>query len=86
MAKRTEQAAVTTARARLATERGGVRKDWGGRLPFALVYPNSYQIGMSNLGLQVIYRLLNAKPERRLRARLLRPARARRDPRTRRHD
>ncbi|PZC49975.1 MAG: Radical SAM superfamily enzyme YgiQ, UPF0313 family [Chloroflexi bacterium] len=63
MAKRTERSAVTTARARLATERGGVRKDWGGRLPFALVYPNSYQIGMSNLGLQVIYRLLNAKAD-----------------------
>lgn len=40
-----------------------MEKDWGGRLPFALVYPNSYGIGMSNLGLQVIYRLLNAKPD-----------------------
>ena len=63
MARRTEQSGVATARARLSRERGGVRKDWGGRLPFALVYPNSYRIGMSNLGLQVIYRLLNAKPD-----------------------
>ena len=38
-------------------------KDWGGRLPFVLVYPNSYYIGMSNLGLQAIYSLLNAKPD-----------------------
>ena len=63
MAKRSERSSVATARARLSRERGAVRKDWGGRLPFALVYPNSYRIGMSNLGLQVIYRLLNAKPE-----------------------
>jgi radical SAM superfamily enzyme YgiQ (UPF0313 family) len=35
-------------------------KDWGGKLPFAFVYPNSYFIGMSNLGLQAIYGFLNA--------------------------
>jgi len=36
-----------------------IRKDWHGRTRFALVYPNRYHIGMSNLGFQSVYRLLN---------------------------
>jgi radical SAM superfamily enzyme YgiQ (UPF0313 family) len=44
---------------RLAREQGTVIKDWGGRLPIALVYPNSYYIGMSNLGIHALYRFLN---------------------------
>ncbi len=44
---------------RLAKEQGAVVKDWGGRLPVALVYPNSYYLGMSNLGVHAIYRMLN---------------------------
>jgi radical SAM superfamily enzyme YgiQ (UPF0313 family) len=47
------------ARYRLSRETGTVIKDWGGRLPIALVYPNSYFIGMSNLGLHTIYKLLD---------------------------
>ena len=46
-------------RYRLSQETGTVIKDWGGRLPVALVYPNSYYIGMSNLGIHTIYKLLN---------------------------
>ncbi|UCC16801.1 MAG: radical SAM protein, partial [Dehalococcoidales bacterium] len=46
-------------RHRLSRETGTVIKDWGGRLPIALVYPNSYYIGMSNLGIHTIYELLN---------------------------
>ncbi|MFO7784044.1 MAG: radical SAM protein [Thermodesulfobacteriota bacterium] len=46
-------------RKRLAGEKGVVRKDWGGRLSVALVYPNTYGVGMSSLGLQVVYDLLN---------------------------
>ena len=46
-------------RERLAREEGTIIKDWGGRLPVALVYPNSYYIGMSNLGLHALYSLLN---------------------------
>ena len=42
-----------------AREEGTIVKDWGGRYPVALVYPGSYRVGMSNLGLQVIYGLLN---------------------------
>ena len=44
---------------RLAREQGTVIKDWGGRLPIALVYPNSYYLGMSNLGIHALYRFLN---------------------------
>jgi radical SAM superfamily enzyme YgiQ (UPF0313 family) len=47
----------------LAQEQGTVRKDWGGRVAVALVYPNSYAVGMSNLGFQTIYRHLNALPD-----------------------
>jgi radical SAM superfamily enzyme YgiQ (UPF0313 family) len=43
----------------LSREEGTVIKDWGGRLPIALIYPNSYYLGMSNLGIHAIYRLLN---------------------------
>ena len=63
MAKHTLSQSVTTARRRLAAETGTVTKDWGGRLPLALVYPNSYYLGMSNLGLQAIYALLNARSD-----------------------
>ncbi|MFC1998026.1 radical SAM protein [Chloroflexota bacterium] len=44
----------------LEHEQGTVIKDWGGRIPIALVYPNSYYVGMSNLGFQAIYGLLNS--------------------------
>lgn len=42
-----------------AEEIGTVRKDWRGRTRIALVYPNHYHVGMSNLGLQTVYGLLN---------------------------
>jgi radical SAM superfamily enzyme YgiQ (UPF0313 family) len=44
----------------LARERGYVRKPHGGRLRVALAFPNTYFVGMSNLGLQTTYRLFNA--------------------------
>src|SRR5687767_8110871 len=47
----------------LATEEGASRKDRGGRLAIALVYPNTYAVGMSNLGFQTIYSHLNALPD-----------------------
>jgi len=47
----------------LDTEEGAVRKDRGGRLAVALVYPNTYAVGMSNLGFQTIYAHLNALPD-----------------------
>ncbi len=51
------------AHALLAAEQGTVRKDWGGKIAVALVYPNTYSVGMSNLGFQTIYRHLNALPD-----------------------
>ena len=45
-----------------AGERGALRKEPGGRLGVALVYPNVYRIGMANLGVHAVYRLLNADP------------------------
>ncbi|MBU0991652.1 MAG: radical SAM protein [Proteobacteria bacterium] len=43
----------------LLNETGAVKKDWRGRISVALVYPNSYYVGMSNLGFQAVYRMLN---------------------------
>ena len=52
---------ISLYRARLAKEKGAVKKDWGGRLPIALAYPNHYRTGMSNLGFQIVYHLFNKK-------------------------
>jgi radical SAM superfamily enzyme YgiQ (UPF0313 family) len=51
---------VEVQRRRLGREVGTVRKDWGGRLPIALCYPNSYAVGMCNLGFQSVYGLFNS--------------------------
>ncbi|MGB9723183.1 MAG: radical SAM protein [Chloroflexia bacterium] len=48
---------------RLAGEEGTVRKDWGGRLPVALIFPNRYPLAMANLGFQTLYGLLNAEAD-----------------------
>lgn len=47
----------------LSQEEGTTYKDWGGRLPVALVYANSYRVGMSSLGLHTLYRLFNNEPD-----------------------
>lgn len=44
-------------------EDGAIRKNWGGKLPIALVWPNSYRVGMSSLALHTIYRLFNDEPD-----------------------
>jgi radical SAM superfamily enzyme YgiQ (UPF0313 family) len=51
----------TRARELLSKEVGYVRKPHGGRLRVALAFPNTYFVGMSNLGLQTVYRLFNAE-------------------------
>jgi radical SAM superfamily enzyme YgiQ (UPF0313 family) len=51
---------VEVQRKRLAREQGTIRKDWGGRVPIALCYPNSYAVGMCNLGFQSVYALFNS--------------------------
>ncbi len=43
----------------LSKEKGTVFKDPGGKINIALVYPNTYAVGMSSLGFQGIYGLLN---------------------------
>jgi radical SAM superfamily enzyme YgiQ (UPF0313 family) len=49
------------AREILSKEVGYVSKPHGGRLRVALVFPNTYFVGMSNLGFQTVYRLFNAE-------------------------
>lgn len=43
----------------LSKERGTVYKEHGGKIRVCLVYPNTYTLGMSNLGFQTVYHLLN---------------------------
>src|SRR5947207_2974019 len=51
------------ARQTLAKEVGYVTKPHGNRLRVALAFPNTYWVGMSNLGFQTIYRLFNAEDD-----------------------
>jgi radical SAM family uncharacterized protein/radical SAM-linked protein len=45
-------------------EFGAVRKDLGAAaLRFALAFPDTYEVGMSNLGFRLLYHLLNDRPE-----------------------
>ncbi len=46
-------------RTTLEREVGFVQKHHGGRLRVALCFPNTYFVGMSNLGLQTVYKLFN---------------------------
>ena len=54
---------ISLHRARLAGEKGTIIKDWGGKISVALVFPNIYHVGMSNLGFQVLYGLLNDRDD-----------------------
>ncbi len=47
----------------LSKEVGYIRKPHGGRLRIALAFPNTYWVGMSNLGFQTVYRLFNDQPD-----------------------
>ena len=47
----------------LSREVGFVRKPHANRLRVALIFPNTYFVGMSNLGFQTIYRLFNDQPD-----------------------
>ncbi|MFZ5915963.1 MAG: radical SAM protein [Chloroflexota bacterium] len=47
----------------LQRESGTVYKEWGGRLPVALIFPNTYALGMSSLAVHTLYRQLNAPPD-----------------------
>ncbi len=54
---------VEKAEGLLSRESGTVYKDAGGKLSVCLLYPNTYQLGMSNLGFQGIYSLLNERDD-----------------------
>ena len=51
---------IQKAKGILEKERGAVQKPWGGKITICLLYPNAYHVGMSNLGFQTLYRILNA--------------------------
>jgi len=51
------------ARVILSKETGYDIKPQGARLRVALAFPNTYWVGMSNLGFQTVYRLLNDQPD-----------------------
>jgi radical SAM superfamily enzyme YgiQ (UPF0313 family) len=54
---------IDKAEALLAKERGTVFKEPGGRISVCLAYPNTYHVGMSNLGFQGLYGLLNSRAD-----------------------
>jgi radical SAM family uncharacterized protein len=56
MARKSRKAA----RQSIESEIGTIRKQWRGKISVVLVYPNRYHVGMSNLGFQTVYRLLNS--------------------------
>lgn len=47
----------------VAREEGTILFAPGARSGFALVYPNSYHVGMSNLGFQIIYQQINSRSD-----------------------
>jgi radical SAM superfamily enzyme YgiQ (UPF0313 family) len=51
------------ARQTLSREVGYVSKPHANRLRVALIFPNTYFVGMSNLGFQTMYRLFNDQPD-----------------------
>ena len=53
---------IALAREVLRSELGATISDWGGRVPVALAYPNSYRVGMSSLAIHGLYRWFNAMP------------------------
>ncbi len=54
---------IQKARQTLEKEKGTVRKSWGSKFSICLIYPNSYHVGMSNLGFQTLYHLLNLEED-----------------------
>lgn len=51
---------ISKLKKRVAAESGAFNSRRGGSLRVCLVYPNCYRIGMSNLGFQAVYSLLNS--------------------------
>src|SRR5947209_8653121 len=53
---------VESYKRKLASEEGWILKR-GAQLRIALCYPNTYSIGMANLGFQAMYEIFNRIPE-----------------------
>ncbi len=51
-----------SSRKKIAAEEGYSPTTRGGDLSVCLIYPNRYHVGMSNLGFQTVYRMLNSTP------------------------
>lgn len=49
--------------AKLADEQGYYKYPFGSRRTMAICYPNTYEVGMSNLGMQIIYREVNNRDD-----------------------
>jgi radical SAM family uncharacterized protein len=48
----------------IGMERGSVRpRHEAGRVAFLLIYPDTYEIGLPNQGLQILYEILNERPD-----------------------
>lgn len=47
----------------LKKEKGTIFKDHGGKIKICLVYPDIYQVGITNLGFQTVYRLFNLRKD-----------------------
>lgn len=47
----------------LSRERGARKQKWRNKLPVALIFPNAYAVGMSNLGFQLVYDLISQHPD-----------------------
>jgi radical SAM family uncharacterized protein len=48
----------------IGMERGAVRPEWAsGQVAFLLIYPDTYEIGLPNQGLQILYEILNERPD-----------------------
>lgn len=48
----------------LGNELNSIKKDWDSvKLRVALAYPDLYEVGMSNLGIQILYHILNLREE-----------------------
>jgi len=47
----------------LSKEKGSITKDPGGKNRICLIYPNIYQVGISNLGFQTVYRIFNSRDD-----------------------
>jgi len=54
---------IDTLKQRLANETGAQITAPGAKTGFALIFPNEYHLGMSNLGFQIIYREINSRSD-----------------------